>query len=180
MVVDTSSYYWLSFEYPRRADGGRHEVRVEVARPGLTARSRGGFLDVSRGAEAELQAERALLLGGGEATLEVEVGEPARHGRRMDLPFTVWIPLGEVTVEPRRGGGRVRLDLRVAVEDERGDRSDVSVQKLDLPLAPAMLELDKVAYDAAVKLRRQHHVLVFVLSDPASGRSWLARQEVEP
>ena len=181
VVVDTRSYYWLSFEYPRRADGGRHEVRVEVARPGLTARSRGGFLDVSRGAEAELQAERALLLGGGEESLEVEVGEAQRHGRRMNLPFTVWIPLGEITVQPRRGGGgRARLELRVAVEDERGDRSDVSVQKLDLPLEPAMLALDKVAYDAAVTLRRQHHLLVFVLSDPASGQTWLARQEVEP
>jgi hypothetical protein len=74
----------------------------------------------------------------------------------------------------------VRLDLRVAVEDERGDRADVSVQKLDLPLEPAMLELDAVAWEAAVKLRRKEHVLVFVLSDPASGRSWLARREVAP
>jgi hypothetical protein len=54
------------------------------------------------------------------------------------------------------------------------------VQRLDLPLEPAMLELAAVAYEAAVKLRRQEHVLVFVLSDPASGRSWLARHVVAP
>jgi VWFA-related protein len=181
VVVDTRSYYWLSFEHPRRADGTRHDVEVEVLREGLSVRTRAGFLDVSRGAEAEIQAERALLLGGGEDTLRVEVTEPVRRGRNMDVPFAVFIPLDEVTVTPRRGGGgRVRLDLRVAVEDERGDRADVSVQKLDLPLEPAMLELDAVAWEAAVKLRRKEHVLVFVLSDPASGRSWLARREVAP
>jgi len=181
VVVDTRSYYWLSFEHPRRADGTRHGVEVEVLRPDLSVRTRAGFLDVSQGAEAEIQAERALLLGGGEDTLRVEVTEPVRRGRRMDVPFAVFIPLDEVTVAPRRGGGgRLRLELRVAVEDERGDRSDVSVQELDLPLEPAMLELPAVAYEAAVKLRRQEHVLVFVLSDPASGRSWLARHVVAP
>lgn len=181
VVVDTRSYYWLSFEHPRRADGTRHGVEVEVLRPDLSVRTRAGFLDVSQGAEAEIQTERALLLGGGEDTLRVEVTEPVRSGRRMDVPFAVFIPLDEVTVAPRRGGGgRLRLELRVAVEDERGDRSDVSVQQLDLPLEPAMLELPAVAYEAAVKLRRQEHVLVFVLSDPASGRSWLARHVVAP
>jgi VWFA-related protein len=181
VVVDTRSYYWLSFEHPRRADGTRHAVEVEVLRPDLSVRARAGFLDVSQGAEAEIQAERALLLGGGEDTLRVEVTEPVRRGRSMEVPFAVFIPLDEVTVTPRRGGGgRARLELRVAVEDERGDRADVSVQKLDLPLEPAMLQLEAVAWEAAVKLRRKEHVLVFVLSDPASGRSWLARREVAP
>ena len=181
VVSDTRSYYWLSFQYPRSADGAHHTVQVEAARPGLEVRAREGFLDISRGAEAEIQAERALLLGGEEPTLEVEVADPVRRGRRMDVPFTVWVPLDEVTVAPRRGGGgRVRLELRVAVEDARGDRSDISVQKLDLPLEPAMLDLHAVAYDAAIELRHKEHVLVFVLSEPASGRSWFARQEVAP
>ncbi len=182
VLEDTRSYYWLSFEHQRVGDGSLRGIRVEVDRPGLSVRSRKGFVDISRGAEAEMKAERALLLGGDvEASLGVEIGPTGRAGRRMEVPFAVLIPVPELTLSPLPdGGGRARLELRVAVEDSRGDRAEISSQQLDLPLSPAMLEMEAVAYEAAVRLRRKPHVLVFVLSEPATGRSWLARHEVRP
>jgi len=182
VLADTRSYYWLSFEHQRVGDGALRQIRVEVDGQGLSVRSRQGFVDVSRGAEAEMKAERALLLDGEvEPTLAVEIGPTSRAGRRMDVPFAVLIPVPELTLAPLPdGGGLARLELRVAVEDARGDRADISAQELDLPLSPAMLEMEAVAYEAAVRLRRKPHTLVFVLNEPATGRSWLARDEVRP
>lgn len=182
VLEDTRSYYWLSFEHQRVGDGALREIRVEVDRPGVSVRSRQGFIDISRGAEAEMKAERALLVGGDvEATLEVEIGPTSRAGRRMQVPFAVLIPVPELDVTPTRGGGGLaRLELRVAVEDSRGDRAEISAQDLELPLSAAMLEMEAVAYEAAVRLRRKPHTLVFVLNEPATGRSWLARHEVRP
>lgn len=182
VLVDTRSYYWLSFSHQRRGDGGVRSIRVEVDRPGLKVRSRQGFLDLSQGAEAEMKAERALLLGEDvEPTLEVEIGPTQRAGRRMDVPFAVMIPVPEISTVPLPGGGgRAELELRIAVEDAKGDRAEIDRQQLDLPLSAAMLEMEAVAFEAAVRIRRKPHVLVFVLNEPATGRTWLARHEVRP
>lgn len=182
VVEDTRSYYWLAFEYPRQGDGARREIRVETTRDDLRVRTRTGFIDVSRGAEAEMKAERAILLGDSQSnTLRIELGEVQRKGRRAVLPFSVFIPLDQVTLKPLRDGGSLaELELRVAVEDDRGDRTDLSAETLKLPLPAAMVQQGLVIYDSAVKLRRREHVLVFVLTDPATGISLLHRVEVDP
>ncbi len=46
-IADTRSYYSLGFEPVRRGDDRRHRIEVEVLRPGLDARYRRGFIDIS-------------------------------------------------------------------------------------------------------------------------------------
>lgn len=182
-VDDTRVYYWLGFRYDRRADGGRRSIQVEVARPGLEARFRDSFIDLSPAGEAELAAERALLLGVDDGPrLAVELGEPERRGMfRMELPFEVTIPLDAVTVLPAGGGaGRTRLRLAIAVEDKRGDRAEVGTVPLDLELTPRTIEKGEAVYDAAVRLRRLKHAVVFTLIDAATGRALSERVEVKP
>lgn len=182
VVEDTRSYYWLSFEYPRQGDGARRSVRVETVRDDLEVRARGSFVDLSRGAEAEMKAERAILLGdAGANTLQIQLGEAERQGRRVVLPFSVYIPLDQVRLKPQRGGGALaELELRVAVEDDRGDRTDISAERLKLPLSQGMVDQGTVIYDSAVKLRRREHILVFVLTDPALGTTLVHRLEWDP
>jgi VWFA-related protein len=182
VVEDTRSYYWLGFEYRRQGDGGRRGIQVEVTRPGLTVRSRRSFLDVSPLVEGALTAERALLLGtDDEPTLTVELGEAKRAGAgKVQQPFAVRIPFDEVTVGRGPKGPRLRLELRVAVEDGKGGRSDLTTLPLKLDLPPGMLERGFAWYDAAVKLRRRKHVLVFTLTDQATGTTLVARHEVDP
>jgi len=181
-VEDTRSYYWLGFEYRRQGDGERRQIRVEVTRPGLKVRARGSFLDVSPIIEGALTAERALLLDSDdEPTLQVELGEPQRAGRgKVQQPFAVRIPFDQVTVGRGPRGPRVNLELRVAVEDGKGGRSDLTTLPLHLDLAPGMVERGFAYYDAAVKIRRQRHVLVFTLTDQATGLTLVARHEVDP
>jgi hypothetical protein len=68
----------------------------------------------------------------------------------------------------------------VAVEDGKGGRSDLTTLPLKLDLPPGMLERGFAWYDAAVKLRRRKHVLVFTLTDQATGTTLVARHEVDP
>lgn len=181
VVADTRSFYWLGFEYARAGDGGVREIRVEVGRPGLTARFRRTFIDPSPGVEAEMAAERALLLGEGDGpALEVRLGQAERAGRRWQLPFEVTIPLNAVTVQMGEEGLSTELELRVAVEDGKGDRADLATIPMVLPLDPRLVLQGEVVYAAAVRLRNRHHVLVFTLTDKATGVTLVGREEFAP
>ncbi|MES1211685.1 MAG: hypothetical protein ABUL63_05070, partial [Acidobacteriota bacterium] len=48
VVADSGSYYWLGFTPTWKADDRRHQVTVEIRRPGLVVRSRKDFSDLSR------------------------------------------------------------------------------------------------------------------------------------
>jgi VWFA-related protein len=61
--ADTRSYYWLGFTPAWQRDDGSHEVKVEMVPRGLRARSRRGFLDLSRPAEVAMKIDSALLFG---------------------------------------------------------------------------------------------------------------------
>jgi hypothetical protein len=60
---DLRSYYWLSFTPEWRADGKTHQIRVEVRRTGLKARSRSGFADLTKAEQASLRTDNLRLLG---------------------------------------------------------------------------------------------------------------------
>jgi hypothetical protein len=111
----------------------------------------------------------------------VELGEPQRAGMgKVQQPFAVRIPFDQVTVGRGPRGPRVNLELRIAVEDGKGARSDLSTLPLHLDLAPDMLARGFAYYDAAVQIRRRRHVLVFTLTDQATGLTLVARHEVDP
>ena len=182
-VEDTRSYYWLGFEYQRRGDGGRRDVRVAVERPGLEVRARGGFLDVSPIVEAELRAEQVLLLGAGDAPeLPVDLGPPRRAGLgKVELPFTVHLPLSQLdVVRGPDGTPRLALELRLTVEDGKGGRSDLATIPLRLTLDTETMARGEALFEAAIELRKRKHVLVFTLTDRVSERTLVARLDFDP
>jgi VWFA-related protein len=174
--ADTRSYYWLGFTPQRRADGRRHDIRVEVRRPGLEVRSRDGFLDMSRSTEAALETESLLLFGGDAESerLRIRVGEPRRSGLwSMEVPVTIEVPAGAVTALPLNGGYEVRALFSSASLDRWGGRSEVRMTPLRLSLDQAPAPGSYVRYETTLKLRRAGQRLVFAVTDAmGEGQVW--------
>ena len=180
---DTRSYYWLGFTPEWRGEDERHKVRVAPRDPKLKVRSRRSFSDLSRQTEVTMMVESALLFGNppGAMTLSAQAGESEKAGfRKVHLPVWVEIPVGELTFLPNADGVAAETELRVAVEDKNGDRSEI-------PIIPIRIELDEnpepgssSVFETALLMRRMHHDLVVSLYDKTSGRMFWTRLAVDP
>ena len=172
--ADTANYYWLGFVPEYRRNDQVHDVRVEVLREGLRVRSRRGYLDVSRRAEADMEAQRALLFPGEDLTgpapvLRVEIGDPQPFGlRKMKVPVTVFVPVGKFPVLPYEDQFLSRLELRFAVVDRNGEQAEIPLIPLDLRGRSKPAEDAVVPYNATLTLRRRPHALVVSVHDPLS------------
>ncbi len=181
---DVSNYYWLGFVPEYQRDDRVHDVRVEVLRPNLRVRSRSGYVDLSRRAEADMDTRGRLLFPEteptpGEPVLRVEFGKPQPGGlRKVRVPVTVYVPVGHFPVVPFEGQFLARLELRFAVVDSNG-------QQAGMPLIPIHLRGRSkpapdavVPYDALLTLRRKPHDLVVSIHDPLSRQTVSTRTRV--
>ncbi len=182
-AADTRSYYWLGFSPAQKRDDQHHKVEVEVRRPGLKVRSRGGYVDLSKNGESAMMVESAMLFGSpaGVAALPVEVGAAVRSGRKeISVPVKMALPVAAMTVVPLAGAYQTELEVRVAAIDEDGNRSDIPMVpiKLSFPKPP---EAGKyVPYNFTVKLRKIRQHLVIALFDPLGGKIQTAEADVNP
>lgn len=180
---DTRSYYSLGFTPPAARDDKRHRVEVDVRRLGLRSRYRESYLDLSRQAETTMSVESALLFGGAAGTpkLQLQTGPAKRSGRRnLEMPVTLTIPTGMITVLPAGGKYVGELELRVAALDERGERSE-------MPVIPVVLRFDRkpepgsfARYKTRLQVRNIEQRLVLAVSDPSSGKTALAELDFVP
>ena len=183
---DTSNYYWLGFVPEYRRDDRAHEVRVELRRPGLRVRSRGGYVDLSRRAEADMETQGRLLFPDetrthAEPVLRVEIGEPEPTGpfrRKMLVPVTVQIPVGHFPVFPFEGRFLARLELRFAVVDRNGQQARMPVIPLSLAGTTQPAPDAVVPYDTVLTLRRRPHDLLVSVHDPVSRQTVSVRTQV--
>ena len=170
--ADVANYYWLGFVPEYRRDDRVHDVRVEVRGPGLRVRSRGGYADVSRRAEADMETQGRLLFpdqfqAPDAPALRVEVGKAEPTGiRKMLVPVTIYVPIGYFPVVPYQGEYLARLELRFAVVDRNGGQADIPLIPINLrgrnrPAPDAVMP-----YYATLTLRRRPHDLVVSVHDP--------------
>ncbi len=183
--ADTRSYYWLGFTPQLERNDKRHDIRVEVTRPGLEVRSRDNYFDLSRKSEVSMIVESALLFGNppGAASMPMEIGKPVASGRReIEVPVTIAIPLSSMTLVPYEGKYVAELELRVSVLDAKGNRAEV-------PVIPIRLTTDKeppkesgghVRYETRLKLRKIGQHLLLAIFDPVSGKITTAEADVVP
>ncbi len=170
---DTRSYYWLGFTPKRGWDDSRHEVEIRTGNPALRLRARQGYLDSSRNREVAMAVESALLFGSPttEELLQVEFGEPRRAGRgRVEVPLVVLVPLDQLTFLPAGDGVQADTELRLAVVDDGGDRSDIPTVPLIFQLAAGPEAGTYGRYETSLKMRRRPQRAVIALYDKASGR----------
>jgi VWFA-related protein len=181
--TDTRSYYWLGFTPGWQKNDRRHDVKVEVTRPGLKVRSRDSFIDLSRKTEVTMMVESAMLFGSppGTTRMPMEVGTPVKDGRReMVVPITLAIPVAGITVVPLDGKHIAELELRMASVDDNGDRSDVPVVPLRMTLEQPPPAEAYLRYDTKIRLRRIEQHLIVAIFDPLGGRILTAEADVKP
>lgn len=183
--ADTSNYYWLGFVPEYRRDDQVHDIEVEVLRPGLRVRSRRGYVDLSRNAEADMEAQRALLFprvaAPGAVPLRVRVGNPRGLSRRkMAVPIDVEVPLGRFAALPYGGEYVQRLEVRFATIDWRGWRAEQPAIPLEVRSDSAPAPDTVFDYYAEVTLRHLPHTVVVTVHDPVSRETVSARVEVAP
>ncbi|MCP3958407.1 MAG: VWA domain-containing protein [bacterium] len=178
-----SSYYWLGYTPSWARDDEEHKVRIEVLRPGLKTRSRRGFRDLSRKSEVTMMVESNLLfdtdLRG--HSLHATLGEPKKAGgKKLELPVSLKIPLDQLLMLPVAGGFEANLELRVAVIDEKGARSEI-------PVIPVKLGGDTkpspgayATYDTTLVLRAIQQQLALVLYDVAGEKMLSTSVDFDP
>ena len=169
---DTRSYYWLGFSPARRGDNRRHDIRVAVRRPGLAARARQSFTDLSRASESAMQIEGMLLLGRGqqEKRLLVELGAPRRSGLRdVEVAFTLGVPVDSLTPQHLADGWRIDVPLHVTALDASGDPVDLPPLVLRLDTAEPPPATGYARFQTTLRVRGGERALRFTVLDPVKG-----------
>lgn len=180
---DTRSYYWLGFTPTWQKNDQRHDVKVEVRRPGLEVRSRDSFLDLSRKTEVSMMVESAMLFGAGPGAtpMPMQLGKPVKAGRReIEVQVALAIPSEAVTMVPLDGKHVAQLELRIAAVDVEGNRSAIPVIPLQLSLDQPPPQGTHLRYDTRIKLRRIKQHLIVAIFDPLSSRILTAEADVTP
>ena len=182
---DTSNYYWLGFAPEYRRDDRVHEIEVEVLRPGLEVRARRGYVDLSRNAEADMEAQRALLFprqgAPAAAVLTARVGTPRKLSRRrMAVPIDIEVPLGVFPALPYGNEYLQRLEVRFATIDDAGWRAEQPAIPLEIRSDSAPQPEAVFDYYAEVTMRHLPHTVVVTVHDPVSRQTASARLEVLP
>jgi hypothetical protein len=183
VIADTSTFYWLGFTPAREENDTAHSIEVRVKRPGLTVRSREGFVDLSRQTEVTMIVESALLFGDPPSAkpLQLRFGRPKGSGLgRMSLPLEVGIPIDEITLIESSGSWVNRLEVRTVVMDELGNRSETTLEQVDIDGRRPPRPGDMFFYETDLRLRRKPHRLVVAVYDPLSGAILSSSVEVEP
>ncbi len=183
VIADTRSYYWLGFTPAWAGADRRHRLEVRARDPRLEVRSRQSYSDLSRRTEVDMTVESALLFGDppGPRLLAAKLEQAQPAGRRkVRVPLTVAVPLGAVTFVRVGESWTAEVEMRVAMEDQHGDRTETTVSYLrfDSPSAP-----DPGRFglgEATLKMRRLRHDIVVSVYDPLSGRILWSRLEFDP
>ena len=184
VVADTRSYYWLGFEPRRREDDRFHQIEVRLAgRADLNARTREGYVDMSRDHELDMTAKAALLFGDPPDALPLEVhfSTPVRAGRRkMSVNVEVAIPLDQIQLLPVDGEWLSVVEVRVTAMDEGGNRSEVSFEKVPITGTHEPQPGQIFFYETDLQLRRREHSYVITVHDPLTGTNLTSTGRVGP
>lgn len=180
-VDDTRSFYWLGFVPRRVGNDQRHEISLEVLRPGLKLRSRESFSDLSRRTEMTMAVESMLLFGSpaAQSPLKVSFGEERRiaWGKR-ELEVKVTLPVDSIVLVPEGGRYVAQLELQVAALDTSGGRSEMPTIPIFIETSQRPEKGDTVSYETTLRLSRKPQDLVLALHDLASGETFAARKHL--
>ncbi|MEM1206029.1 MAG: VWA domain-containing protein [Acidobacteriota bacterium] len=178
---DARTYYSIGFTPTWQANDVRHSVKVKLRGDGKV-RMRRSFTDLSAATEATFRLQSAQLFDlpvpGAEA-LSFAFGEPQKGGlRRVLVPLKVEIPLDRLSYVPTDRGWATRLELRVAVTDDRGNRADIPVVPIILESADPPPAGATSAYEVTLKMRQRPHSVMASLVDTVSGKEMAGQKDI--
>ncbi len=167
---DTTSYYSLGYRPARPEDGDFHKVRVKVVRPGLVARARQGYVDLSPEQKLEMTLTTPLVFPREKGSLPVQVD--VSRGGAADVLVTVHVPIRNLTFLPNDDLYVGRVKIYLTIHDQAGDLVDMVSQEQDLSF-PTQQKQDVMAgefrYGLKFKLKdKGHYVVSVTLRDEAT------------
>jgi len=184
MANDFDTYYSLGYVSPGAGDGKFHRIDVRLKRPGLAVRHRTGYVDKPQSERVADRTLSSLLLDLESNPLAVEVvfGEPQRYKRdRFRLPVLVRIPFSEVTLVPVGDQQEGRLNIYLAVKDDKGGVSDLHTHPYPVKIPADQLAAAKgqdIGYYATLELRPGRPRVAVGVWDELSGRESFVQKEV--
>jgi VWFA-related protein len=183
VVEDARSYYWLGFSPIWKADDRPHSIRIEVRRPGLTARGRSRFYDLSHATSAVMTAESILSVGGDPARKRLGVTAGAMKlidETTMELPLVFAVPAETLIQLPQGATGYpVEGNLSIASMDSGGGRGVLPGRALRVTLPAAPHPGVVVRFHSVLKLSRTRQRLVFTVNGADGDPVW-NELEVKP
>ena len=183
-VEDTRSYYWLGFSASREGSGLHHDVRVEVVRDGLRARSRESFVDMSRREEAIRTVEAGLILGEGEdmGDLEVSFGDPSpgRSRRTIEALMEVRIPFRDLELLPVNGRLVTVFEVSLGARDKKNVVSEILTFPVQMELLEPPPPGAQARFPIRAMIRKERHDFVVTVRDSIGGDVFIRRLTFDP
>lgn len=178
---DTASYYSLGYRPDRPADGKLHRVEVEVRRPGLVARSRNAYVDLSAEQKLEMVLATPLPFPREKGSLPVQVEVERRE--RGEVIAIAKLPSAKLTFLPEGEYFVGRVKIYLTIHDAQGNLVDLVSQQQDVRF-PAAQKADALAgefrYGLKFKLKEKGGYVVSVtLRDEATDEIGTAFSNVE-
>ena len=178
IVSDQSFYYSLAF--PDRGKRGQaHRVTVEVRnRPELVVRSRKSVVTKTQHDETRDKALSALLQAkpGNELGIRVTIQPLKKAGRKIDIPVTVRVPLGRLTMIRQGDSYRGSFTVYVAAQDseklEIGDANSKNTQDVVVPVRDwEKAQRSHFTYETALRVQPGNYRLAVGVTDGASAET---------
>ena len=173
-----SSYYSVGVNLSGLTAGKYEDVRVEVKRPGVTARARRGF---------EARPEGDVVSDRARATLNTDLsynGIPVKlqtkpasaQKKNYLLPVTVLVPASALTFVPEGEKAAARAEYYFGSIDDKGRMSEISRQQSTFRVPPDQASSDAMlAFDAQLETRKGNLRVVVNVRDASSGKMGTAR-----
>lgn len=184
MATDFDTFYSLGYNSPGAGDGEFHSIEVRIKRPGLKVRHRSGYVDKPRAERVADRTYSALLLDleSNPLGVEVDFGAPEhRGGKSWLLPVMVRIPFKDITLLPNGEVEEGRLNIYVAIKDEKGGVSDLHQQPYPVQVPSDQLELARaqsIGYYATLEVHPGRPTLAVGVWDELSGTESFVQTEV--
>lgn len=184
MATDFDTYYSLGYNSPGAGDGEFHRIEVRVKRPGLKVRHRTGYVDKPRAERVADRTYSALLFDveSNPLGIQVDFGAPEhRGGKKWLLPVMVRIPLEQVTLLPNGEIEEGRLNIYLAVKDEKGGVSDLHQQPYPVKIPAEQIELARdqaMGYYATLEVHPGKPTLAIGVWDELSGTESFVQTQV--
>jgi VWFA-related protein len=167
---DTTNYYSLGYRPARAEDDGLHDLRVEVKKPGLVARSRRAFVDLSpeKRLEAVLATPLPFPREKGSLPVSVEVARPGGD----EVLATVQVANESLTFLPEGDFYVGRVKIYLTIHDEVGNLVDLVSEEKDLRFPTAQRDdvlAGRFRYGLKFRLKdRGAYVISVTLRDRAT------------
>ncbi len=176
-----STYYTVGVNLSSLPVGKYEKVEVEVARPGMTVRSRRGFAArpetvlVEQRARATMETDLSYTA----IPAEIKTAPPTPDKKLYRLPITVTMPASSLTFVPNGDKATARAAFYIGSIDDKGRMSDITRQETTFELASDKTSADTpLTYAADLQTKKGNYRIVVNVRDVATGKMGTARANV--